>query len=259
MPGSRRCTWTSTSPGRTSSPVASTVGTPSTARFSPTAMIRPSRTATSCRRRPSCETTVPPVKPRAGVALSDMEVPVDQWSAKLQGQAGVLFVDLPDGAELEEIADVQFQPARGDGLDVLGGVLVGDGDDLLLLVAVEDQFVAGLAGVERRFGIELEVLPVLVDGDVGGQLRVGQHVLPALDLGLEERLDLVPVLVDVLLGGDVRLTDQREPGVREQHRGDVEPLVPQIDRLGVDEPEVAVDLALRYADRVALHRNGLDA
>ncbi len=69
----RVCVWTSTAPGRTSSPVASIVSR-AFARRPPrsgsTASIRPPRIAMSARRDPSARTTVPPVMRRSGVPVT---------------------------------------------------------------------------------------------------------------------------------------------------------------------------------------------
>ena len=56
----RVCVWTSTMPGSTRSPVASTTSRASDPRSGPMATIRPPSMATSARREPSAATTVPP-------------------------------------------------------------------------------------------------------------------------------------------------------------------------------------------------------
>ncbi len=59
-PGSRKCTWLSTTPGSTVSPVASNTSLAEAWERSPTVMILPPRTPTSARPRPAWLTTSPP-------------------------------------------------------------------------------------------------------------------------------------------------------------------------------------------------------
>src|SRR6516225_6931841 len=68
MPGSRKCTWVSITPGSTTRPVASNTSAPDARAKSPIAQMRPARTPTSAGPRPAWFTTSPPRTIRSKVS-----------------------------------------------------------------------------------------------------------------------------------------------------------------------------------------------
>ena len=76
MPGSRKCTWVSMTPGRRCRPVQSTVSSARSGEKEPMPAMRPARMPTSRAPMPSWFTTVPPLSRRSKVSVMMMSSPM---------------------------------------------------------------------------------------------------------------------------------------------------------------------------------------
>src|SRR5579863_5962450 len=95
MPGSRKCTWVSMTPGSTVSPAASNTASAEAWRRSPMAAMRPSRTPTSARPRPAWLATSPPRTMRSKTSANGLGL----FQQRLGGREHAL------GGEVDHVAD----------------------------------------------------------------------------------------------------------------------------------------------------------